>query len=121
MQLRWQLLPLLPLLPLPPLLPLRPRLLAAAAPPQPPPAACSCPPRPAVRAACSTSQQRDYESPNQLLEVRAKGRTAELKSVSVNPAAPHLLAVAASDPLLRIYDRRMLTPGAGAGAAPGAL
>lgn len=38
-------------------------------------------------------------------------RFAELKSLNLNPANPQQLAVAASDPLLRIYDRRMLTPG----------
>ena len=39
-------------------------------------------------------------------------RYAELKSLNVNPANPQQLAVAASDPLLRIYDRRMLSAGA---------
>ncbi|EFN53955.1 hypothetical protein CHLNCDRAFT_136223 [Chlorella variabilis] len=69
-----------------------------------------------------TSQQRDFDSPNALLAVRAKGRFSELKSLGLNPARPHLLAVAAADPLLRVYDRRMLTAGApegrGAGGAP---
>jgi hypothetical protein len=63
--------------------------------------------------ACSTAQQRDFDSPNLLLAVRAKGRYSELKSLDVNPANPNLLGVAAADPLLRVYDRRMLSPGAG--------
>lgn len=65
-----------------------------------------------------TAQQRDYDSPNMLLCVRSKGRFAELKSLNLNPANPQQLAVAASDPLLRIYDRRMLTPGAPVRLAP---
>ncbi|PRW39165.1 WD and tetratricopeptide repeats 1-like [Chlorella sorokiniana] len=65
-----------------------------------------------------TAQQRDYDSPNMLLCVRNKGRFAELKSLNLNPANPHQLAVAACDPLLRIYDRRMLTPAAPVRLAP---
>lgn len=38
-------------------------------------------------------------------------RSAELKSLNLNPAKPHQLAVGASDPLVRVYDRRMLSPG----------
>ena len=69
---------------------------------------------------CSTAKQRDYDSPNLLLTVRSRGGggrggLSELKSLNLNPAMPHQLAVAAADPFVRIYDRRMLTPGGGGG------
>ncbi|KAL4428996.1 hypothetical protein ABPG77_006035 [Micractinium sp. CCAP 211/92] len=58
-----------------------------------------------------TSQQRDYESPNMLLAVKHKGRSAELKSLNLNPAKPHQLVVGASDPYVRVFDRRKLSTG----------
>ncbi len=47
----------------------------------------------------------------QLKQVTNKGRPVELKSVAINKGRPHEMAVAAGDPFLRIYDRRMLSPG----------
>ena len=38
-------------------------------------------------------------------------RYSELKSLNLNPVNPHLLGIAAADPFLRIYDRRMLSTG----------
>lgn len=43
-------------------------------------------------------------------QVTNKGRPVELKSMAVNKARPHEMAVAAGDPYLRVYDRRMLSP-----------
>ncbi len=54
-------------------------------------------------------------------QVTDKGRRVELKSVAINKARPHQMAVAAGDAFLRLYDRRMLSrsaPGAGPAAAP---
>lgn len=48
-----------------------------------------------------------------LLAVKSKGRFSELKSLNLNLAKPHQLAVAAADPFLRVYDRRMLGTGEG--------
>lgn len=59
----------------------------------------------------STAAQRDYSSPNVLLEVRGKGRHVELKSMAINRVRPHQLAVGAGDQYVRIYDRRMMAPG----------
>ncbi len=42
-----------------------------------------------------------------------------LKGICVNPTNPNLLAFAASDPLVRLYDRRMCTPGRKAGCNSG--
>ena len=59
---------------------------------------------------------RDYSSPNLLVNVREKGRPVEVKHVAVSAAQPNLMALAAGDAFARIYDRRMLSPGAGRGA-----
>jgi hypothetical protein len=32
----------------------------------------------------------------------------EAKTVAINPCEPHYIAVGASDPYVRVYDRRML-------------
>lgn len=46
---------------------------------------------------------------NVLINLRCHaGRTAECKCITVNPTKPELLAVGASDPYIRIYDRRMI-------------
>ena len=37
------------------------------------------------------------------------GLNAEVKCLAVNPLRPHLLAVGANDPFVRVFDRRMLT------------
>ena len=81
---------------------------------------------PCASPARSTAKQRDYDSPNLLLTVRSRGGgsgggggrggMSELKSLNLNPALPHQLALAAGDPFVRIYDRRMLTPGGWCGA-----
>ncbi len=38
-------------------------------------------------------------------------RSAELKSLNLNPAKPHQLVVGASDPYVRVFDRRKLSTG----------
>lgn len=88
----------------------------------PPPAAAAARPLPLPSAPFprSTAQQRDFEAPNMLLCVRSKGRYSELKSLNLNPCKPHQLAVAAADPLIRLYDRRMLSTG-GRGPPGGGL
>ena len=97
---------------------------ASARPPSPPSSQCDpaalCFPACLRLPLCSTAKQRDYDSPNLLLTVRSRGGggrggLSELKSLNLNPAMPHQLAVAAADPFVRIYDRRMLTPGGGGG------
>nr|XP_053648382.1 WD and tetratricopeptide repeats protein 1-like isoform X2 [Cherax quadricarinatus] len=46
---------------------------------------------------------------NVLINLRCHtGRTAECKCITVNPTRPEILAVGASDPYIRIYDRRMI-------------
>ncbi|XP_042242617.1 LOW QUALITY PROTEIN: WD and tetratricopeptide repeats protein 1-like [Homarus americanus] len=46
---------------------------------------------------------------NVLINLRCHtGRTAECKCITVNPTRPELIAVGASDPYIRIYDRRMI-------------
>ncbi|XP_047487482.1 WD and tetratricopeptide repeats protein 1-like isoform X2 [Penaeus chinensis] len=53
---------------------------------------------------CGSSQTN-----NVLINLRRHaGRTAECKCITVNPSRPELLAVGASDPYVRIYDRRMI-------------
>jgi WD and tetratricopeptide repeat-containing protein 1 len=47
------------------------------------------------------------------------GPHAEAKCVAVNPARPEYLAVGANDPFVRVYDRRMLAVGDGAGMNAG--
>jgi hypothetical protein len=73
------------------------------------------PPLPSPR---STASQRDYSSPNALLALRGKapGRLLEVKALALNRVAPHQLAVGAGDQYVRVYDRRMATPGALGGA-----
>jgi len=36
------------------------------------------------------------------------GNKAEAKCLSLNPVRPELMAVGASDPFIRLYDRRMI-------------
>ncbi|XP_045611608.2 WD and tetratricopeptide repeats protein 1 isoform X1 [Procambarus clarkii] len=46
---------------------------------------------------------------NVLINLRCHtGRTAECKCITVNPTRPEIIAVGASDPYIRIYDRRMI-------------
>ncbi|XP_071533166.1 WD and tetratricopeptide repeats protein 1-like isoform X2 [Panulirus ornatus] len=46
---------------------------------------------------------------NVLINLRCHaGRTAECKCITINPTRPELIAVGASDPYIRIYDRRMI-------------
>uniref|UniRef100_T1KVK3 WD and tetratricopeptide repeats protein 1 n=1 Tax=Tetranychus urticae TaxID=32264 RepID=T1KVK3_TETUR len=35
--------------------------------------------------------------------------SAEVKCISINPVQPHLLAIGANDPYIRLYDRRMIS------------
>ncbi|KAK9827817.1 hypothetical protein WJX74_003555 [Apatococcus lobatus] len=60
---------------------------------------------------CQMSSQREYNDPNVLLSVQHKTKWIELKGLGINKARPHQLAVAAGDPYVRIYDRRMLSKG----------
>ncbi|XP_025017770.1 WD and tetratricopeptide repeats protein 1-like, partial [Tetranychus urticae] len=36
-------------------------------------------------------------------------KSAEVKCISINPVQPHLLAIGANDPYIRLYDRRMIS------------
>ncbi|GAX77513.1 hypothetical protein CEUSTIGMA_g4957.t1 [Chlamydomonas eustigma] len=52
-----------------------------------------------------------FEAPNVLLSVvDKKGEAVELKSLDICKGNPNLLAVGCGDPLVRVYDRRMLSP-----------
>lgn len=51
-------------------------------------------------------------------QVTNKGRPVELKSVAINKARPHQMAIAAGDCYLRVYDRRMLSLTQPSGAPP---
>ncbi|KAG2497866.1 hypothetical protein HYH03_004132 [Edaphochlamys debaryana] len=55
--------------------------------------------------------QQEWASPTVLVQVRDGHRTVQVKSLDINKAHPHLLAVAGSDPYIRLYDRRRLGPG----------
>ncbi|KXZ56155.1 hypothetical protein GPECTOR_1g132 [Gonium pectorale] len=55
--------------------------------------------------------QDSWESPTVLVQVRDGHRTVQVKGMDINKAHPHLMAVAGSDPHIRIYDRRKLAPG----------
>eukprot|EP00198_Chlamydomonas_reinhardtii_P013232 XP_001702569.1 predicted protein [Chlamydomonas reinhardtii] len=59
--------------------------------------------------------QDKWESPTVLVQVRDGHKTIQVKSLDINKAHPHLLAVAGSDPQIRLYDRRKLSTG---GASP---
>ncbi|OEH80264.1 wd g-beta repeat-containing protein [Cyclospora cayetanensis] len=50
-------------------------------------------------------QQAFYES----AWLRRRFDAAEVKALSINPLRPEYLAVAANDPVVRVYDRRMLS------------
>ena len=68
-----------------------------------------------------TDSQGGYDCSNVLLSVQSKGHSVELKSLSLNPARPSQLAVAAGDCFVRVYDRRMMSlrgPAAAAAAPP---
>jgi hypothetical protein len=56
--------------------------------------------------------QKTMASPNALINLPLGPQRAptQAKSIDINPAAPHLLAVGASDPYVRIFDRRSLGP-----------
>ncbi|GLI68626.1 hypothetical protein VaNZ11_013104 [Volvox africanus] len=55
--------------------------------------------------------QDKWESPTVLVQVRDGHRLVQVKSLDINKAHPHLMAVAGSDPYIRLYDRRKLSPG----------
>ncbi|PNW77166.1 hypothetical protein CHLRE_10g425050v5 [Chlamydomonas reinhardtii] len=55
--------------------------------------------------------QDKWESPTVLVQVRDGHKTIQVKSLDINKAHPHLLAVAGSDPQIRLYDRRKLSTG----------
>ena len=62
--------------------------------------------------ACRGSSQHRLESSNCLLTLsEGQSSVIELKSVAINKANPNQLALAASDAYVRLYDRRMLSPG----------
>ena len=61
---------------------------------------------------CRGSSQHRPESSNCLLTLgEGQNSVVELKSVAINKANPNQLALAASDAYVRLYDRRMLSPG----------
>ncbi len=65
--------------------------------------------------------QAGWGAANVAAAPRRGGRRLELKGVDVNPARPEQLALAASDEIIRVYDRRRLTlapPSGGASCAP---
>ena len=55
----------------------------------------------------------EYESSNVLLTATSRrhlSRRLELKAIAINPVSEHLMAVAALEPAVRVYDRRKLSP-----------
>jgi hypothetical protein len=56
--------------------------------------------------------QKTVASPNTLLNLPLGPQRAptQAKSIDINPAAPHLLAVGASDSYVRVFDRRRFGP-----------
>ncbi|EFJ39457.1 hypothetical protein VOLCADRAFT_100946 [Volvox carteri f. nagariensis] len=53
--------------------------------------------------------QDSFESPTVLLQVYGKREVVQVKSLDINKAHPHLVAVAGSDVYIRLYDRRKLS------------
>jgi len=58
------------------------------------------------------SNQDTYNSKNVLLGVRKRTRAVQLKGLCINKARPYMMAVACSDPYVRIFDMRKLSTGA---------
>ncbi|GFR41420.1 hypothetical protein Agub_g2104, partial [Astrephomene gubernaculifera] len=52
--------------------------------------------------------QDKWESPTVLVQLRDGHKTIQAKSIDICKSQPHLLAVAGSDPFIRLYDRRKL-------------
>lgn len=58
-----------------------------------------------------TADQNAFASPNALLALHRQRTMLEAKALAINRVCTNLLAVAANDAFVRVYDRRMLSPG----------